>query len=143
MWITNSILILLGILFGFGISAAVFALITSIGIVPRLAGKTHTAKYVRIYETAILLGGALCNIFFIYNPGVTLPYFLLGIIGIFFGIYVGCLATALAEALNVTAVFSRRLKLHNGLGYIILFFALGKMFGSFLYFFKDFFTSIE
>lgn len=143
MWITNFLLILLGIFFGFGISAAVFALITSIGIVPRLAGKTGTAKYVRVYETAILLGGALCNAFFIYNPVFNLPYFLLAIIGIFFGIYVGCLATALAEALNVTAVFSRRLRLHNGLGYIILFFALGKMAGSFLYFFQNLFTSIE
>lgn len=143
MWITNLILILLGILFGFGISAAVFALITSIGIVPRLAGKTQTGKYVKIYETAILSGGGLCNIFFIYYPTLSLPYFLLGIIGIFFGIYVGCLATALAEALNVTAVFSRRLKLHSGLGYIILFFAMGKMIGSLIYFYMNFFTSIE
>ncbi|MDE6208598.1 MAG: stage V sporulation protein AB [Lachnospiraceae bacterium] len=142
MW-TDILLVILGALAGFGVSAAVFALITSIGIVPRLADKTHTGKYVRLYECAILLGGGLGNAFFIYAPVFSLPVFVIGIAGLFFGIYVGCLATALAEALNVTAVFSRRLKLHKGLGIVILFFALGKCVGSLAYFFMDFFTTIE
>ncbi|MBQ1193161.1 MAG: stage V sporulation protein AB [Lachnospiraceae bacterium] len=141
MLMTNLFLLIIGAFAGFGVSAAVFALITSIGIVPRMADKTHTGKYVRLYEIFILLGGTLGNIFIIFTPSFSLPVIFLGFIGIFFGIYVGCLATALAEALNVTAVFSRRLRLHNGLGMIILSLGLGKCFGSLCYFFLNFFNT--
>ena len=129
----------MGIFAGFGISAALFALITSIGIVTRLADKTRTAHYIKTYEQAILLGGGLGNIFIIYDISLSLPAILLSIVGLFWGIYVGCLATALAESLKVTAVFSRRLKLHTGIGYMVLFMALGKGVGSFLYFFCNLF----
>ena len=43
-------LILFGIGGGVTISAGVFALITTIGIVPRMAEKTETQEHLRIYE---------------------------------------------------------------------------------------------
>lgn len=143
MWIINGFFLIIGLFTGFSVAAAVFALITSIGIVPRLSDKTHTGRYIRVYECAVLLGGSIGNVVFLYSLELHLATFLLGIIGLAFGLYVGCLAVALAEALNVTAVFSRRMKFHEGLGYITLFLALGKGIGSFYYFFKDVFTTIN
>ena len=50
-------------LLGFGggivISGAVFAFIAIIGVVPRLAQKSHTEKYIKLYEEAIIWGGIL------------------------------------------------------------------------------------
>ena len=135
----DAIFIIIGCFAGFAISAGLFALITTIGIVTRIADKTKTAKYVTTYEQAILLGGGIGNIFFIYNLPLILPSVLILFIGIMFGIYVGCLATALSESLKVTAVFSRRLKLHTGIGYMILSLALGKCAGALIYFFLDFY----
>lgn len=146
----NIIFILVGVFSGFAIAAAVFALITSIGIVPRLADKTHTAKYVTTYEYAIFLGGGIGNAYIIYSDLLPLRSFypilsqtLLLMLGIFFGIYIGCLATSLAESLKVTAVFSRRLRLHKGLGFIVLSLALGKCIGSLFYFYNNIFDAIK
>ena len=43
------------------------------------------------------------------------------------GIFVGCLAVSLAEALNATAIFARRVKLKVGLSFVILAVAVGKV----------------
>ncbi len=59
--------------------------------------------------------------------GVTVSAVLQPIIGLSQGIFVGCLAVSLAEALNATAIFARRVKLRIGLSYIILAVAVGKV----------------
>ena len=51
------ILIILGIGGGTVISGAVFAFITIIGVVPRLAEKTKTTSHIVFYENAIIAGG--------------------------------------------------------------------------------------
>ena len=51
------ILAITGIGAGFIISAGVFALITSTGIITRFADKTHTAKSIQLYETIVIAGG--------------------------------------------------------------------------------------
>ena len=55
-------------------------------------------------------------------------------LGFFSGIFVGCLALAIAEMLNTIPIFSRRIGFRHGLGIAILFVALGKLAGSLLYF---------
>ena len=59
------ILAITGIGAGFIISAGVFALITSTGIITRFADKTHTAKSIQLYETIVIAGGILWNIFWV------------------------------------------------------------------------------
>lgn len=133
------ILAIIGLGGGLIVSAGEFALITTIGIMSRLAGKTHTGKYVRLYEDAVVIGGTLWNALYVYGvtiaPGFWLAAGGLGIGGIFAGMFVGCLAVSLAEALKATAVFSRRIKLSDGLSFVVLAAALGKMIGSLVHFF--------
>ena len=125
------ILAITGIGAGFIISAGVFALITSTGIITRFADKTHTAAFIKSYETAIVLGGIWWNSFWIFSLNIPMPMNvaqgLQMIMGFCQGVFVGCIAISLAEALNATAIFSRRAKLKNGLSFIILSVALGKV----------------
>ena len=127
-------------LVGFGggavVAAGVFALVSAIGIMPRLADKTHTARYIRRYEDSVVLGGILGNIIYVYE--ISLPFGETGgiLFGIFAGIYAGVLAISLAEATSATAIFSRRANLKKGLAAVVLAFALGKSFGAFLMFFE-------
>ncbi|MBE5947899.1 MAG: stage V sporulation protein AB [Lachnospiraceae bacterium] len=132
--------ILLQALIGFGggavVAAGVFALVSAIGIIPRLADKSHTAKYISRYEDSVVFGGILGNIIYVYE--VSVPIGVIGgiIFGAFAGIYAGVLAISLAEATSATAIFSRRANLKKGLGAVVLAFALGKGFGAFLMFFE-------
>ena len=134
-------LIVIGLASGTGAAAGVFALITKVGILPQIADKTKTTAYVTKYETAVLAGGVGGTLFFLFPFPFILPRIFLIIAGISFGIFVGCLATALAEALNVTAIFTRRLRLHIGIPLIVLSRALGKTAGSLLYYIRSYFPN--
>ena len=136
MWRANILAAIIGFGGGAVVAAGVFALVSAIGIIPRLADKSHTAKYISRYEDSVVLGGILGNIVYVYEMNV--PIGAIGgiLFGVFAGIYVGVLAISLAEATSATAVFSRRANLKKGLGAVVLAFALGKSFGAFLMFFE-------
>lgn len=128
---------------GFGLlsSGGVFTVFVSVGLVPHFADKTHTAAYIMHYENAIVAGTILGCIFSIYAEGLSSDFgaagnLLLGIFGIFAGMFVGCFAIAIAEMLNSIPIFFRRINLGKGAGIILLALALGKTFGSLLYFIK-------
>ncbi|MDY5576322.1 MAG: stage V sporulation protein AB [Lachnospiraceae bacterium] len=151
----NLLLILIGLCSGFAVSAGVFALITALSLIPRMADKTHTGSYAQTYETSVFLGAMAGTIlYFLEKNDLLLPthtltshpvwnilllQFPLLFSGLFIGMFVGTLAISLAENLNVTAVFGRRVNLHTGMAYIILSFALGKVFGALLFFSRHWF----
>lgn len=136
MWIKGSILVLVGLSSSFVVSGAVFAFITVINVIPRLATRTKTAGHILLFENMILLGGGLGNAIMIFNLPITLGMPGMIIFGLFSGIYVGCFSIALAETLRVFPVFSRKFKIIIGVPYLVLAMALGKGFGAFyqLYF---------
>lgn len=138
MFINKLLLILIGLAGGIITSAGIVALINVVGIVPRLAAKTQTAKHIHAYETSIILGGTLGNLQSLYtdrlhpSPLVISAYSL--IFSLFSGIYIGCLIMALTETLQVMPIFIKRAKLKHGLAAMIVCFALGKFAGSLWYF---------
>lgn len=129
---------LLLIIIGFGggvvIAGGVFAFIAIIGIVPRLAQKTATQKYIWVYEDAIMFGGMFGTLVMIID--FELPLGNIGgiIYGFFSGIFVGCLAVSLAEVLDVIPILTRRFNIKVGMAYFIVTLAMGKLIGSLLYF---------
>lgn len=125
------ILTFLGLASGLTVSGAVFAFITMIGIVTRLSSKTKTAKYIRLYEDCIIVGGTIGNILTIFEFPIPIGLFGIAIFGLCCGIFVGCLAIALAEILKAIPIFISRINLTQGLPYIILSIALGKGIGAF------------
>ena len=128
--IKNIILCLVGLAGGFSISAGVFAFLVMIGILPRLAGRTHTAWAYWSYENAVMVGGIIGNLCSVYSIKIPLGFLGETLFGVGAGIFVGCLAMALTEVLNVIPIFSRRIHLRQGMSAIILSIALGKAFGS-------------
>lgn len=126
----------IGLTSGLAVSAAVFAFVITIGIVSRLAGKTHTSKYVLIYEHAILLGGIFGVLLSVFSLKVPFGVPLLWIFGLSAGAYTGALAVALAEILNAFPILFRRLKLKMGLEWVLVAMALGKLVGT-LYFYAN------
>lgn len=136
MLIKYFLLIVIGLSGGAVIAAGIFAFITMIGVFPRLASRTNTSAYIYHYETAIIAGGITGNLITVFRPEIPL----IGAIGLFLfgtfsGVYVGCLAMALAENLKVIPVLVQRVKLKQGLPWIIAALALGKAAGSFYQFY--------
>ena len=126
------------IILGFGsgvvISGAVFAFISVIGVVPRLAQKTGTKEYIRLYEEAIIFGGILGCVAGFFNISLPLHWLFVIFLAFCTGVFYGCLAVSLAEVLDVIPILTRRTKLGKGMFFFILAIALGKLTGSILYF---------
>jgi len=131
----NSILlILLGLFSGLVVATAVVAFITAVGVVPRLAQKTKTERYSRVYETAIMLGGLAGTAFSFWQFNLPIGNVLVVIFSLAGGIFFGALAMSLAEVLNVIPILMRRMRLKGGLFYIVVSIALGKLTGALIYF---------
>ena len=111
MWIRQAFLGLTGFCCGMAVAGGLFALLIALGIISRMAGKTHTAKYIWYYEDATTLGGVLGNLLSIYQ--FPIPAGTAGLIfcGLFAGIYTGAWSMALTEIVDVIPIFSRRIGL--------------------------------
>lgn len=151
----NSLKILLltvcGGSFGLLAAAGVFTVLVAVGLIPRFAGKTHTAGKVILYEEMVIGGtvlGGLVSVFERYchlgealrQIGVSGHIIQAGgtlftlVFGLFAGMFIGCLALAIAEMLDSIPIFARRVGFRHGLGIAICAMAAGKFCGSLLYF---------
>lgn len=135
MWIRTLLLIFIGLAGGSFVAAGVFAFLTAIGVVTRLAAYTRTAERTYLYEWCIILGGTLGNLVHLYQFPLFGGISAVIIIGLASGIFVGCLVMSLAETLDVIPTMSGRIKMTLGIEFVILGTALGKMTGALLYFF--------
>lgn len=149
-------LAMIGVSYGMLAAAGVFTVLVAVGLVPRFAGKTHTAKHVLVYEEMVVFGtifGGLISIFPEYSqvaaflqerfPDRMLLWEVLGglgqvVFGLFGGMFIGCLALAIAETLDSIPIFTRRISFRHGIGLAILTMAVGKLCGSLLYFWTEF-----
>lgn len=154
-------LIILGTSYGLLAAAGVFTVLVAVGLVPRFAGKTHTGKKVVLYEEMVIFGtlfGCIISVFSRYcGVGAWLqqryPEHLqtvlgLGnafqaVFGIFAGMFIGCLALAIAEMLDSIPIFARRISFRHGLGFTILGMAAGKLCGSLVYFWAELHRTVQ
>lgn len=133
----SAALVFFGFSSGILVSAGVFAFIVAIGIVPRLAKRTETQRFIPLYEDVITLGGLFGTTAMFIDYRLPPIPFLAAAYALLAGIFVGVLAVALAEVLNVMPVMLRRSRLTKGLPWLLLAFALGKTVGSLVYFLVD------
>ena len=154
-------LIVLGTSYGLLAAAGVFTVLVAVGLVPRFAGKTHTGKKVVLYEEMVIFGtlfGCILSVFARYcQIGAWLQQrfpeqlqALLGlgnafqaVFGIFAGMFIGCLALAIAEMLDSIPIFARRISFRHGLGFVILGMAAGKLCGSLIYFWAELHRTVQ
>lgn len=133
----NLALIFIGFSAGLVISGAVFAFIATVGIVERLSNKTDTQDCIKIYEEAIIFGGIFGTFNNLINYYLPLGRIIVIFLSFCIGIFYGCLTMSLAEILNVIPILVRRGSIYSGLTYFIFAIALGKLFGSLVYYCID------
>lgn len=132
------LLIIAGLSSGGFVAGGLCAVFTSVGVVTRVAWKTRTNAHVKVLESSIFYGAVIANIIYLVQPelgfNVYISNGIMGIIGLFFGIFVGCLAVALAETMDGFTIVFRRVNITKGVEYILLAIALGKTTGSLIFF---------
>lgn len=134
MWINYLVLVVFGISAGVATAGGYFAVIASIGLITRFAQHSHTASYIRVYETVLISGVIVGNALWIFNIPVKLYLGVVVLIGICIGIFVGCFLVSIAEALKGIPIILKRVELKRGIGIAMFLFALGKSIGACCYF---------
>ncbi|KGG81163.1 stage V sporulation protein AB [Caloranaerobacter azorensis] len=124
------ILALIGFSGGIVIGSAFIAVIVLLNIIPRLAQMSHTEKFISVYEKVMILSVVLITLLDFFDVTLKINEIYLIPIGLIMGIFIGILAAALAEVIDVVAVFERRVKIKDYIFYILLAIALGKTVGS-------------
>ena len=123
-------LAIIGFAGGVSVAAGTFALITALGIIPRLASRMGVAEHVYKLESAIVLGGTIGSLLSVYHFPMRIGDVGIIIFGLFAGIFVGCLSMALAEAIRVFPILCQRINLNYGLYLLIFMMAAGKALGT-------------
>ena len=118
---------IVGFCSGIIIAGGVVGLLIGLSIVPRYAGITHTGKHILLYEDITLLGIVCGNLFFLYGWHIPGGTFTLLLYGLFSGIFLGGWIMALAEMADVFPIFSRRIKLTNGIRWVVIAVASEKL----------------
>ncbi len=130
MTISVLFILLVGFASGLAVGSGFVAFLTVLGVIPRLTQLTKTMKLISWYEWAVVLGallgtaGSLRDPILSLSPYVTIP---LGLAG---GVFVGMLAAALTEVLNVLPILAKRIRVDDKLEILLMAIVLGKVFGS-------------
>ena len=138
------ILSVIAILAGAGVSAGVFAFVLVIGVVPRILRCSRIENIILIENVMIcdVVAGNISSVGFANMPKVSVSNIcgniIIAIYGLCVGIFVGCIAVALAEILHTFPIIYKRMKLRAGLGIIVISMAIGKAMGALYYFLTGF-----
>ncbi len=122
--------ILSGFAGGLAVGAGLVAFLTVLGILPRLTQLSKTIKFLKWYEWAVVLGAVTGTIGSLQDPILHLPAFLLIPMGLAGGVFVGLLAAALTEVLNVLPILAKRVGIQDKIILLLMGIVLGKVFGS-------------
>lgn len=120
----------LGIASGLAVGSGFVAFLTVLGVIPRLTQLTKTMKMIQQYEWAVVIGALTGVVASLRDPVLHIWPYTLILLGVTGGIFVGMLAAALTEVLNVLPILVKRIRLDGEIIILIMAIVLGKIVGS-------------
>ncbi|RPF55718.1 stage V sporulation protein AB [Aquisalibacillus elongatus] len=130
MTVSHVVEMFVGLAGGLAVGSGFVAFITVLGIIPRLVQLSKSKPFLQFYEWAVILG-ALFGIFLSFSHlTFNLPIVFEMIWGLLHGIFIGMLAAALTEVLNVFPIMAKRMKLNEKIELLVLAIVFGKIIGS-------------
>lgn len=128
--IQNLLLIIIGLSGGLAVGSGFVAFITVLNIIPRLTQLVKGFKYLTLFQNALILGAVFFTWIDLRGINFDLPIVVTLLIGIFSGIFVGMLAAALTEVLNVLPILAKRLNMTDAILFLLMAMVFGKILGS-------------
>ncbi len=128
---TDIFLVLLGLAGGLAVGSGLVALLIVFDLIPRLAQLAGAYRMSAWFESA-LIGGSLFFTFADFlDWKLSVPFGpLLGGIGLLDGIFIGMLAAALTEVINVLPILAKRMNLSSYMVALVMAMVIGKTIGS-------------
>lgn len=119
---------------GVVVGGAIAALITLIQVMPRLMQLTETRQYLKLYEDFFIAGTFIFSLLYFTDYYIKVGNFIIVILGLIFGTFVGIFGSAIAETLDVLPIISKKFKIKKKFEAIVIALLIGKTLGSLYYF---------
>jgi stage V sporulation protein AB len=130
MTISIILTLFIGFAGGLAVGSGFVAFLTVLGIIPRLTQLTKTMKMIHYYELAVITGALAGGVISLNNYAMQLHPLILIPIGLASGVFIGLLAAALTEVLNVFPILAKRIGIEGQIVVLIMAIVLGKIAGS-------------
>ena len=128
--VTGCLLMIIGIGGGLAVGSGMVAFLVVLDVIPRLAQTTKSYGCIRYYEGAVVLG----SLFFTFTDFFDWRYALFpmsaALFGAFAGCFVGMLAAALTEVINVLPILAKRIGMESYMIWLLMSMIFGKVIGS-------------
>ncbi|MFF2482103.1 stage V sporulation protein AB [Paenibacillus sp. NPDC058071] len=130
-WAGNLFIVLLGVSGGLAVGSGLVALLIVLDLIPRLAQLGRAYRQSPWFETAVTFGSVYWSFADFLDWEISIPgQFPLIAIGLLDGIFVGMLAAALTEVMNVLPILAKRMNLSKYMVSLVMAMVLGKTLGS-------------
>lgn len=129
--ISNVFVALLGLAGGLAVGSGLVALLIVLDLIPRLAQVASAYRMSVWFETAVISGSLYWTFADFMNWKLSLPSgVFLSAAGLIDGMFVGMLAAALTEVMNVLPILAKRMNLSAYMVGLVMAMVLGKTLGS-------------
>ncbi|QAY66213.1 stage V sporulation protein AB [Paenibacillus protaetiae] len=129
--LVNLFVAILGLSGGLAVGSGTVALLIVFDLIPRLAQLASAYKSSLWFETAVICGSLYWTLADFFGWRTMLPgQWTLVLPGLFDGLFVGMLAAALTEVMNVLPILAKRLHLQKYTVGLVMAMVIGKTAGS-------------
>lgn len=135
------LVVFVGFAGGLAVGTGFVAFLVVLGVIPRLTQLTKTPKRIHAYEWGAVAGAIVGGWMSLRHSVWHLSKYWIAPIGLFHGVFIGMLAAALTEVLNVWPVLAKRIGIDDKIVILLMAIAFGKVAGSLFHwlYFVDYF----
>ncbi|AMQ21077.1 stage V sporulation protein AB [Geobacillus sp. JS12] len=124
------LVVFVGFAGGLAVGTGFVAFLVVLGVIPRLTQLTKTPKRIHAYEWGAAAGAIVGGWMSLRHSVWHLSKYWLAPIGLFHGVFIGMLAAALTEVLNVWPILAKRIGVDDKIVILLMAIAFGKVAGS-------------
>jgi stage V sporulation protein AB len=122
--------IFVGFAGGLAVGTGFVAFLVVLGVIPRLTQLTKTMQWIRAYEWSAVTGAVAGGWISLRHSVLYISKYWLIPIGLLHGVFIGMLAAALTEVLNVWPILAKRIGVDDKIVILLMAIVFGKIAGS-------------
>jgi len=125
--------VIVGFAGGLAVGTGFVAFLVVLGVIPRLMQLTKTMKWIHAYEWGAVTGAVIGGWMSLRSSVLGVSNYWLVPLGLLSGVFIGMLAAALTEVLNVWPVLAKRLGMADKIVLLMMAIVFGKVVGALFY----------
>ncbi|MCS7464618.1 stage V sporulation protein AB [Paenibacillus doosanensis] len=131
-WWSVPLQLFVGLAGGIAVGSGMVAFLVVLDVIPRLAQISRSYHMIRWYEGSVIVGSLFFTLSDFFNWSYSFFPLAAALFGLLAGCFVGMLAGALTEVVNVLPILAKRIGMGSYMIWLLMAMIFGKVLGSLL-----------